>query len=140
MADLIWLSAELMEAIHDRQISEHGGAAGMRDRNLLESALARARQLHAYGGAEEDMPALAASYAYGIARDQPFIDGKKRTAAVACELFLELNGWKLVAEDIELYPVFISLASGELEEPELTAWLREHARPGQISEPAGSYS
>lgn len=136
----IWISVELAEAIHDRQLAEHGGSTGLRDRGMMESALARPRQLLAYGGADIDMPALAAAYAYGIARNHPFVDGNKRTAYVVCRTFLLLNGWDLVGPLAERYPVFLGLAAGELDEPELAAWLREHARPNQISEPAGRYS
>lgn len=140
MSDPIWLSLDLIEAVHERQILEHGGGAGVRDRGMLESALARPQQLHAYGGDEVDTVALAAAYAFGLSRNHPFVDGNKRTAAVACELFLELNGYLLVAGDSELYPVFLGLASGELTEEALTDWLRRNARPQQVSEPTGQYA
>lgn len=136
----VWITLELALAVHDRQIAEHGGASGVRDRGMLESALARPQQLLAYGGAEVDPPALAAAYAFGIARNHPFVDGNKRTAAVACELFLELNGWLLPAEDTELYPIFLALAAGELSEDDLAAWLRARARPGQVNEPRPAYA
>ena len=111
----------------------------MRDRGLFESALARPQQLAAYGGLEVDPPALAAACAFGLARNHPFIDGNKRTAAVVCEVFLELNGYLLVAEDADLYPVFLSLAEGNLAEDELADWLRRHARPEAVSESAATY-
>ena len=139
MADWVWVTAELAEAIHERQLTEHGGPSGVRDRGLLESALARPQQLAAYGGLEVDAPALSAAYAYGLARNHPFIDGNKRTAAVVCEVFLELNDYLLVAEDADLYPVFLSLAEGALPENELADWLRRHARPQAVSETAASY-
>jgi death on curing protein len=139
MDDWIWISPELAEAIHDRQLSEHGGPSGVRDRGLFESALARPRQLAAYGGGNVDAPALAAAYAFGMARNHPFIDGNKRTAAVICEVFLELNGYLLVAEDVDLYPVFLGLANGSVSEEELTDWLRRHSRPEQVSEPEAVY-
>lgn len=135
-----WISPELAEAIHERQLAEHGGPSGVRDRGLFESALARPRQLAAYGGGEVDAPALAAAYAFGLARNHPFVDGNKRTAAVVCEVFLELNGYLLVAEDSDLYPVFLNLADGTISEDELAAWLRGHCRPEQVSEPAADYS
>ena len=138
MNDPIWLSSDLIEAVHERQLIEHGGGTGVRDRGRLESALARPQQLHAYGE-DVDVVALAASYAFGLSRNHPFVDGNKRTAAVACELFLELNGHQLLAEDSELYPVFMALAAGEMEEEGLLDWLRHHARPNQVSEAAGQY-
>lgn len=125
MIEPVWLSEELILAVHNRQIAEHGGPSGVRDPGMLESVLARPRQVLAYG-ADVDLPALAAAYAYGLARNHPFMDGNKRTAAVACELFLELNGYVLVADDSDLYPVFIGLAAGEVSETELVDWLRNH--------------
>ena len=139
MADWIWISIELAEAIHERQLAEHGGPSGVRDRGLLESALARPRQLAAYGGVAVDAAALASAYAFGLARNHPFIDGNKRTAAVVCEVFLELNGYLLVAADADLYPVFLALAEGNLTESQLADWLRRHARPETVSEPAAAY-
>lgn len=138
MDEPLWLSRGLVQRIHDRQLLEHGGTPGLRDEGLLESALARPQQKWAYGE-NVDLPALAAAYACGISRNHPFLDGNKRTAAVACELFLELNGYRLLAEDAELYPIFLGLAAGEIDEDELTAWLREHARPDRVSEPAATY-
>jgi len=138
VSDPIWLSLELVEAVHERQLLEHGGGTGVRDQGMLESALARPQQLNVYGE-QVDMIALAPSYAFGLSRNHPFVDGNKRTAAVACELFLELNGYLLVAEDSELYPVFLGLAAGELTEEALTDWLRQHTRPQQLSEEAGQY-
>lgn len=139
MKEWFWISAELAEAIHDRQLAEHGGPSGVRDRGLLESALARPQQLATYGGSAVDAAALAAAYAFGLARNHPFIDGNKRTAAVLCEVFLELNDYLLIAEDAELYPVFLGLADGSIGEEELAEWLRRHSRPAQLSEKAASY-
>ncbi len=139
MADWIWISAELAEAIHERQLAEHGGPSGVRDRGLFESALARPRQLAAYGEAEVDAPALAAAYAFGLARNHPFIDGNKRTAYVVCRTFLLLNGWDMVGPLADRYPVFLSLAEGTLSENELADWLRHHARPQAVSEAAAAY-
>jgi death-on-curing protein len=135
-----WLPIELVEAIHDRQIAEHGGGAGTRDRTLLESALARPLQLHAYGGDEVDEPALAAAYGFGIARNHPFADGNKPTAYVAMRLFLRINGWDLVAEPSERYRIMIQLAAGEVSEDELVAWLRANTRPERVSELSAAYS
>jgi death-on-curing protein len=128
MDDPIWISKELAMAIHNRQLAEHGGADGVRDEGLLDSALARARNRFAYEDPTPTIPALAASYAYGLARNHAFIDGNKRTAAVVCETFLELNGFVLDATDAELYPVFLRLAEGSLSESDLAAWLTAHTR------------
>ena len=128
MDDPIWISSELAVAIHKRQLAEHGGADGVRDMGLLESAIGRPRHLFAYTDPTPDVPVLAAPYAFGVARNHPFIDGNKRTAAVVCETFLELNGVTLEATDAELYPVFLDLAAGALSEDELAAWLAAHTR------------
>lgn len=134
-----WISDELVEAIHERQIAEHGGGSGIRDSSMMESALARPRQKFAY---EEnaDIPSLAAAYAFGIARNHPFVDGNKRTAYVVCRTFLVLNGWDLVGSLSDRYPVFLSLAASELTEQALTDWLRHNSRPQQVSEPTSNYA
>lgn len=129
-----------MEAVHERQLAEHGGKPGIRDTGLLQSALGRPRHLLAHGGADVNMRALATAFAYGLARNHAFMDGNKRISAVACELFLELNGYVLVAGDQELYPVFLGLAAGEWSEEELAKWLRAHARPESMNEDAGACS
>jgi len=139
---VVWLETALVLAIHERQLSEHGGSAGVRDEGLLESALARPRQLHAYGDPAPDLADLAASLASGLARNHPFVDGNKRTAAVACETFLELNGARLDAEDLELYPLYLALAEGKLGEREFAAWLRGRVRTpgrGEAHEPRPAY-
>jgi death-on-curing protein len=112
-------------AIHDEQIAAHGGAAGTRDLGLLESALARPQHPAAYDSGA-DLAALAAACAYGIARNHPFVDGNTRTALVALELFLELNGHLLQAEDADCVATFLALAAGDLAEEALAAWVREH--------------
>jgi len=122
-----WLPKDLILAVHNRQLAEHGGAAGVRDEGLLESALARAQNLFAYG--ESDAAALAAAYAFGIAKNHPFVDGNKRTAYVACELFLAANGYDLSASDEECLAMMLGLAAGEVDEAEFAAWLRENERP-----------
>jgi len=109
--------------IHHLQIAAHGGGTGIRDEGLLESALARAQNLAAYG--TPDSAALAASYAFGIARNHPFVDGNKRTALAVCETFLIDNGMALEASDPELVVIFQDLAAGEISEDELAGWLRE---------------
>lgn len=121
---IVWVEKALAMAIHNRQLSEHGGGEGVRDEALLASALARPQQLHAHGDPPPDLAALAASLAFGLARNHPFVDGNKRTAAVACETFIVLNGGELVADDVALYPVYIALAEGSLPEADFAAWLR----------------
>ncbi len=139
---IIWIEKPLVLAIHDRQISEHGGIPGVRDEGLLDSALARPQQLHAYADPAPDLAALAASLAFGLARNHPFSDGNKRTAAVACEVFIVLNNAMLLADDLALYPQYIALAEGSLTEAELASWLRQHIRvaPGtEVHEQRASY-
>lgn len=126
-----WIDNELVLAIHRRQLAEHGGADGVRDPALLESALARPVQLYAYSDPPADVAALAAAYAFGIARNHPFVDGNKRTAAVVCETFIELNGHVLHAEGVELFTIYLSLAEGSMDEAEVAAWLRAHLEPAQ---------
>ncbi|HWQ40384.1 MAG TPA: type II toxin-antitoxin system death-on-curing family toxin, partial [Burkholderiales bacterium] len=139
---IVWLEKAAVLAIHDRQIAEHGGSAGVRDEGLLESALARPQQLHAYGDPAPDRADLAASLAFGLARNHPFVDGNKRTAAVCGEAFLELNGMTLEAEDLELYPQYLALAEGRLAEREFAEWLRPRLRRrprGEAHEPRARY-
>ena len=120
----IWVTLDVAIAAHAEQIAEHGGGEGIREAGLLESAMARPQNLALYS--DPDLSELAASYAYGIARNHPFIDGNKRTAAVVSETFLVLNGGNLLANDAELVVAFIALAAGELSEDELTDWFRSH--------------
>lgn len=116
------MALAVAEAAHLEQLAEHGGGEGVRDARLLDSAMARAQNLAAYG--EPDAAALAAAYAFWIARNHPFVDGNKRTAAVVAETFLVLNGYSLVASDAELVVAFLALAGGELSEEELADWFR----------------
>jgi death-on-curing protein len=139
---VVWIEKALVLAVHERQLAEHGGTGGVRDEGLLESALARARQLHADGDPAPDLADLAAALAYGLARNHPFLDGNKRTAAVACETFLELNDAVLEAEDPELYPLYLALAEGKLDEREFAVWLRGRVRTrgrGEAHEPRAAY-
>ena len=123
-----WVPRLVIEAVHLDQIREHGGLIGIRDENALESALARARQRWAY---EEttDLPRLAADYAYGISSNHPFRDGNKRVAFLAAVIFLGLNGLHLDAPEDAVVEKMLSLASGELDETDLTEWLRSRSRP-----------
>lgn len=132
----VWISDDLVMAIHERQLAEHGGGSGIRDKGMLESALTRPQQKAFYGGTGVDIPALAAAYAYGVIRNHPFVDGNKRTAYVLCRTFLVLNGWDIVGPLLDRYPVIMQLASGELDEDGFAEWLRQNARPDQVSEPA----
>lgn len=120
----VWIDPDVLRAVHEEQLAEHGGAPGLRDAGLFESALARPQHLAAYGspGAAE----LAASYGWGLARNHPFVDGNKRTAFVAALLFLALNGVDLVADDGECVLTMLAVAAGELSEPAFAAWLRGH--------------
>lgn len=125
---IVWLKKDLVLALHDRQVAEHGGSSGVRDQNLLESALARPQQLYAYGDPPPDLADLAATLAFGLARNHPFIDGNKRTAAVACEAFIELNDGRLEASDAELFTQYMALAEGELSVEDFASWLRDRIR------------
>ena len=119
----VWIDPAVVLAVHEEQLAEHGGAAGVRDVGLLESALARPRNLAHYGA--PDVCELAAAYAFGLARNHPFIDGNKRSAFVATELFLLLNGWRLAATDGDCVLVMLNLAAGDIDEAPFAAWLRD---------------
>lgn len=119
---IVWLNTELVSAIHLRQLSEHGGGAGLRDAGLLESAVQRPINKSQYK--KPDLSDLAASYAFGIARNHPFIDGNKRTALVASFTFLYLNGYRVNTTQVENVRVFLALASGTLSEVQLAAWFK----------------
>jgi death-on-curing protein len=111
---------------HSRQLAEHGGSDGIRDEGLLESALGKPHNVFVYDETC-DLPRLAASYAFGIARNHPFIDGNKRTALVVSETFLLVNGFKIISSPEEKYFTFLHLAEGTLTEDELAAWFTSHA-------------
>ena len=123
-ASWVWLEEQVVLAVHEEQLAEHGGAQGTRDEGLLQSALARPHHLAAYG--EPDVFDLGAAYGYGIARNHPFVDGNKRTAFVAVELFLVLNGIELQASDADCVLTMLSLAAGELDEGTFAGWLRRN--------------
>ncbi|QIL19802.1 type II toxin-antitoxin system death-on-curing family toxin [Thermomonas sp. HDW16] len=125
---IVWIDRTLALAIHERQLAEHGGSSGVRDEGLLESALAKPQQLHAYGDPPPDIAALAASLAFGLARNHPFVDGNKRTAHVAYRVFLALNDVELDASGEEKYLHMLSLADGSLTETEFADWLRPRVR------------
>ncbi len=127
MSHWTWIEKAVVWAVHEAQLAEHGGSAGVRDAGLLASALARPLNLVAYG--EPDAAALAAAYGFGIARNHPFIDGNKRTAFVCTELFLVLNGASLTADDADCVATMLTLAAGDLAEADFAAWLRSHTAP-----------
>jgi death on curing protein len=122
---IVWLLEETLTAIHHRQIAEHGGSEGLRDEGLLLSTLARPQNLLAYGEPAPDLASLAAAYAYGIARNHPFVDGNKRTALVAARTFLILNGVDLEATQDDKVLTFLNLAEGVISEEELADWIRK---------------
>ena len=121
----IWVVDSVALAIHEAQLAEHGGIPGIRDEGLFLSAMARPQNVAAYGDSP-DPADLAAAYAFGLARNHPFLDGNKRTAFVVMELFLNLNGWQLEAGDAECISTMESVAAGNLPEKRLAGWLRTH--------------
>lgn len=122
----IWVMKDVVVLIHKRQLSEHGGINGIRDEGLLESALERPMNLYAYTSPKPSLAHLTASYAYGIAKNHPFLDGNKRTALVVSELFLRLNKHTIEASKESKYSAFLSLADGTLSEEDLTHWIAQH--------------
>ncbi|MES3012280.1 MAG: type II toxin-antitoxin system death-on-curing family toxin [Pseudomonadota bacterium] len=124
----VWIDPSVIHAVHDEQLGEHGGSAGLRDAGLLESALARPLQLAAYD--EPDAASLAAAYGFGLAKNHSFIDGNKRTAFVAVELFLALNGWSLVANDADCVMAMLRLAAGDMSEGQFADWVRANSSKG----------
>ncbi|MFT4247299.1 MAG: type II toxin-antitoxin system death-on-curing family toxin [Pseudomonas sp.] len=126
---IVWITRSLALAIHERQLAEHGGSDDVRDNALLDSALARPQQLFAYGEPPPDLADLAASLAFGLARNHPFVDGNKRTAHVCYRVFLALNDAELaVGGDEEKYTAMIGLAEGSLDEKAFADWLRPRLR------------
>ena len=127
MTDWKWLQQGTAEAVHGEQLAEHGGGTGVRDGGALLSALARPQNLAAYG--EPDAPALAAAYAFGVAKNHPFVDGNKRTAWVLARLFLQKNGVSLNYQDADAVVAMLALAAGEISEDELAEWFRARVLP-----------
>jgi len=123
----VWLARQLILAIHDEQLAEHGGAIGIRDEGLLDSALARPLNRAWYG--DPDLAELGALYAIAIARNPPFVDGNKRTAFAALFMFLALNGMKFEPAEVDATVTMLRLASGDMPDEEFTAWVRSNARP-----------
>lgn len=139
---IVWISKALSLAIHERQLAEHGGSDGVRDETLLESALARPQQTYAYGDPPPDLADLAASLAFGLARNHPFVDGNKRTAHVCYRAFLAMNDTELEVSDEDKYVQMLSLAEGHISEAEFATWLRAHVHTqtdDAVHEPRAAY-
>ena len=140
---IIWIERPLAIALHERQLAEHGGGGGVRDDNLLNSALARPQQRHADGDPPPDLADLAASLAFGLARNHPFIDGNKRTTHVCYRVFLALNGGDLTASDEDKYVTMVAVGEGSLPEAEFAVWLRRHIKldpKKRVNEPRARYA
>jgi death-on-curing protein len=127
VSEPVWLNRHALELLHSESIAEHGGADGLRDEGLFQSALARPINLHLYESVT-DMTRLAASYAFGLAKNHAFVDGNKRIAFIAAAMFLRLNGLRLVAEQAEATLVILSIASGAFSEDALAEWIRKHCK------------
>ncbi|MBO6767484.1 MAG: type II toxin-antitoxin system death-on-curing family toxin [Erythrobacter sp.] len=119
-----WILETTALAVHDRQLAEHGGGTGVRDAGALQSALARPRNRWEYG--EDEIVVLASAYAFGVARNHPFVDGNKRTAWTIANVFLALNGHELAFDELEAIRTVERLAAGDLSEDELADWFRQH--------------
>jgi death-on-curing protein len=125
--EFLWLSRMVVDAIHNDQLREHGGLPGVRDENVLESALARPQQKWHYAE-NTDVPTLAAAYGFGLVKNHPYRDGNKRIGFLAMVTFLEINGHEFDATDAEVVAEILALADGCVSEPELTDWVRDHCR------------
>ena len=121
-----WVDRRALELLHDESLAEHGGAAGLRDEGLLESALARPLNLAAYGA--PDVHQLAAAYGVGLAKNHPFVDGNKRVAFLAVGVFLSLNGWRLTATVADATLAMLAVAAGQMDDIAFAHWLRQHSR------------
>lgn len=127
-----WIELETVYRLHSRQLAEHGGASGIRDEGMLHSAMNRPVSKWDYERPRPDLCELAAAYAFGIAKNHPFLDGNKRTAAVVCEVFLILNGLEPTATEDDKYPVYLALAAGDLHEDTFADWLRKNTAPAPL--------
>jgi death-on-curing protein len=126
MQEPIWMEAADAVVAHDLQLAAHGGSTGIRDAGLLESALAKAKNIWAYADSTPTFATLAAAYAFGISSNHPFIDGNKRTALVLSFAFLDVNGFEVTASQEEAFFTILGLAAGEITEAELARWFAEH--------------
>lgn len=139
---ILWLERQLILAIHERILAEHGGSPGIRDEGLLLSALARPQQLFAYGDPPADLADLAATLSFGLARNHPFVDANKRSAIIGCMTFLAMNGAELTASMEERYVSILALAEGKMPVEQFAAWLRGNLRTlprGEVHEPTARY-
>ena|ERR1700678_2733128 len=118
----IWIQQQVVIAAHEESLAEHGGPPGIRDLGMLESALARPKNLYAYSEIESSRHRMAAAYAFGITANHPFVDGNKRTALIASITFLKLNGLQIIADKADRYLTFYGLAAGTVSEEEMAAW------------------
>lgn len=130
MSEPVWVEKEALLLLHGKSLARFGGLEGVRDEGLLDSALARPRNAFHYDGLS-DIAGLAASYAFGLAKNHPFADGNKRAAFLAVGLFLGVNGWELNAEPVDAIRAVMALASGEAREGEFAAWIRLHVEPAK---------
>jgi death-on-curing protein len=122
----VWVQQRTVISAHDESLAEHGGPPGIRDLGLLESALARPKNILAYSEKDPSLQRLAAAYAFGITANHPFVDGNKRTAFIVSLTFLKLNGLMLTAEKSERYLTFYGVAAGTISEEDLTEWFLRH--------------
>ena len=122
------LLKQVVQSFHYQQLKEHGGAHGLRDEGMLDSALNKPLQMWNYKDPKPDIPSLAAAYAYGLAKNHPYADGNKRTAAIACEVFLLLNGYEFTVDETAKYPNYLALASGDHNQESFTEWLRSSVK------------
>ena len=125
MKDFVWVLDDVVIALHDEQLAEHGGLPGIRDLGVVQSALARAQNFASFDNCE-DVARLAAAYAYGIARNHGFLDGNKRTALVTADLFLMLNGYELISSPADNVLTILSVAEGTITEVEFVSWIRDN--------------
>ena len=128
MSEPVWIRDDVVLAIHRRQLAEHGGPEGIRDAGLLESALARPRNFFAYTGSDPNLAALAASYAFGILRNHPFVDGNKRIALMAALAFLGLNDHRLDADPDKLFRLVLGVAAGDTSKADVAVFIEAHLR------------
>jgi death on curing protein len=129
LGEPLWMEVADAMAAHDLELSVHGGLAGIRDAGLLESALARAKNLWAYSESQPSLPVLAAAYAVGIISNHPFLDGNKRTGLVVSFAFLDVNGLDVIASQEDAYVAILGVAAGEITEPDLAEWFTRNTEP-----------
>jgi death-on-curing protein len=129
MQEPLWMDTADAVIAHDLELAAHGGSTGIRDQGLLESALARPKNIWAYAEAPPSLPRLAAAYAFGISANHPFVDGNKRTALVVSFSFLDVNGLEVTASQEDAFLTILGLAAGEITEDQLAAWFERNTGP-----------